>query len=192
MEKNWGWLVQYVVAIFLALLLGAILGGLPLFQDTSLGDTRLLASHTVQFLAYGGALILFWLLGRRVALQASDDTASPLPIRLFLRQLTPLVTLIAVLVGYKVLLLIGDPFLDRTAKMIYNWVFVVGIIGVGTWLTWTWFHQSAPLADLLESVMTVSRPIPALPSLPCHDCGGTITFGMKYCGQCGGPIDRPA
>src|SRR6266852_1001050 len=73
MMRTWGWVGQYVVAILLALLLGAILGNLSLFQETALGDTKLNASRVVQFMGYGGALVLLWLLGQRAAMQLPED-----------------------------------------------------------------------------------------------------------------------
>ena len=58
MAKMWGWLIQYGSGIVLALLLGAIMGSIPLFKETSLGDTKLTASRIVQFMWYGSALLL--------------------------------------------------------------------------------------------------------------------------------------
>jgi len=48
--QRWGWAVQYGIAIFLALLLGAVLGSIPLFKATTLGAMGLTASSVVQFL----------------------------------------------------------------------------------------------------------------------------------------------
>src|SRR5438093_11540742 len=64
--KQWGWVIQYGVAMLLAVLLGAILGSFPLFHQTALGETKLKASHLVEFIGYGGALLMFWLLARRL------------------------------------------------------------------------------------------------------------------------------
>ena len=57
--KSRDWMFQYGVAILLALLLGVILGHIPLFQETTLGSTKLRAADLVQFLGYGGALVMF-------------------------------------------------------------------------------------------------------------------------------------
>ncbi|MER3421917.1 MAG: hypothetical protein C4293_00470 [Nitrospiraceae bacterium] len=70
--KTSGWLVNYGIAIFLVLLLGATLGNIALFKETVLGDTKLRAFHLGQFMGYGGALLLLWLLGRRATLQIPD------------------------------------------------------------------------------------------------------------------------
>ena len=67
--KTWDWTLQYIIAIFLSLLLGAILGSISLFETTNLGDTRLTASAVVQFVGYGIALLWFWLLAYRVSIE---------------------------------------------------------------------------------------------------------------------------
>ena len=64
--KPWGWMVQYGIGMLLALLLATVLGNIPLFRHTTLAGTGLKAAHLVQFLGYGGALLLCWLLGRRI------------------------------------------------------------------------------------------------------------------------------
>jgi len=108
--RTWDWIAQYMVAILLALLLGAILGNLSLFQETALGDTKLNAARVVQFMGYGGALLLLWLLGQRAAMQLPEDKKG----LSFLRHvIAPLTTLIVISAGYKVLLLLAGPFLDK-------------------------------------------------------------------------------
>ena len=182
MVRTWGWVGQYVIAILLALLLGAILGHLRLFEETVLGDTKLSASRVVQFMGYGGALLLLWLLGRRAAMQLPEDGRG----LSFLRHImTPLTTLIVVSSGYKVLLLLGSPFLDKTGKTIYNWVFVIGIVSAALWLTLTWFMKSAPLIETLEAPGRVGQSDDPQSSFPCQNCRRLIANGMKFCGYCG-------
>ncbi len=60
--RSWGWAVPYGIGIFLAMVLGTILGGISLFKETSLGGTRLTAADVVHVMGYGSALLGVWLL----------------------------------------------------------------------------------------------------------------------------------
>ena len=53
------WMMEYGVAMMLAILLAAVLGHLPLFRNTAVG--KLHASDVVQFMGYGTGIILAWL-----------------------------------------------------------------------------------------------------------------------------------
>lgn len=182
MAKMWGWLVQYGSGIFLALLLGAILGSIPLFKETSLGDTKLTASRIVQFMGYGSALLLLWLLGQRVARELSEDGKGAS----FLRQvIVPLVTLAVVSAGYKVLWLLVGPFLGQTGKTIYNWTFVVGIVGAALWLAVAWFRHSPLLLESLQELERAEKSSARQQSLDCPECGAPVRAGVEYCGKCG-------
>ena len=167
--KQWGWVIQYGVAMLLAVLLGAILGSFPLFHQTALGETKLKASHLVEFIGYGGALLMFWLLARRLAAHIPQGT----PVSILRHVIVPLATLIVTSAGYQVLLLIGAPFLGKTGKTIYNWLFVIGIGGSALWLVAAWFRHSESLTDTSE---TSSR---------CPECGASIAVGVKFCNACG-------
>ena len=183
--KTWGWVGQYGVAILLALALGAILGNLSLFKETAVGDTKLSASRVVQFMGYGGALLLLWLLGRRAAMQLPEDGKGVS----FLRHvITPLTTLIVVSAGYNVLLLLGGPFLDKTGKVIYNWVFVIGIVSTSLWLTLAWFLKSAPLMESLKVLERAGQPADPQSSFPCRKCQRPVASGMKFCSHCGASV----
>lgn len=182
MAKMWSWLVQYGSGIILALLLGAILGGIPLFKETSLGDTKLTASRIVQFMGYGSALLLLWLLGQRVAMELPEEGKGTS----FLRQvIIPLVTLVVVSAGYKVLWLLVGPFLGQTGKTIYNWTFVVGIVGAAMWLAVAWFRHSPLLFESLQELERAGKRGARQPSLACPECGVPVAAGVEYCGKCG-------
>jgi len=145
--KSRDWMFQYGVAILLALLLGVILGHIPLFQETTLGSTKLRAADLVQFLGYGGALVMLWLFSRQVASHVPEDWKGLVPFR---HLLLPLATLIVVTAAYGVLLLICGPFLQKTGKMVYNWIFVIGIASTSVWLVVMWFLKSATLVAALD------------------------------------------
>jgi len=168
--------------MLLALLLGAILGSLPLFKEAVLGNTKLTASHVVQFMGYGGALLVFWLLGRRAAMELPEDGNG----LSFLRHvITPLTTLIVLSAGYQVLLLLAGPFLEKTGKTIYNWIFVIGIVAAALCLTLAWFRHSAPVMESLQALGRVGQSGKPQSSLPCPKCHSPVPRGMKFCGHCG-------
>jgi hypothetical protein len=130
--------------MLLALLLGAILGSVPLFRESVMVGTKLRASHLAQFLGYGGALMFLWLLTHRAA-QQIPSTGERMA---FLHHIiTPLVTLIVLSAGYPVLLILLDPFLAKPVRTIYNWIFVSGIVSVAVWLTIVLFRNSSFLVD---------------------------------------------
>ncbi len=183
--KTWSWVVQYGIAMLLALLLGTILGSIPLFKETTLGDTKLNASRMVQFLGYGSALLWLWLLGRRAAVQLAEYGKG---LSFLCHVITPLATLIVISAGYKVLLLLGGPFLDKTGKMVYDWGFVIGMISAALWLTLAWFLKSAPMMESLEVLRRERKSADSQSLLPCPQCGRPIDRGMRFCGHCGTPV----
>jgi len=180
--RPWGWVVQYGIAIVFALLLGAILGSILLFKETTLGATGLTASDVVQFLGYGSALFLLWLLARQAAIQIPEDGKG----LSFLRHVViPLATLIVVSAGYSVLRLVVSPFLDETSMTIYNWVFVLGIIGTALWLVLTGFQYSAPLIEAFATLGRTRQSGSPETSLSCPQCSEPVTTSMKFCSHCG-------
>jgi hypothetical protein len=183
--KSWRWVAQYGVAILLALLLGAILGNLALFKHTALGGTKINASRLVQFLGFGGSLFLLWLLGRRAALQLPESGNA---LSFLHHVLTPLATLIVVSAGYQVFLLLGDPFLGRTGKTIYNWIFIIGIMSAALWLILVWFLRSAPLMESIETLGRAEKTVDPHSSISCPKCSRPIASGMRFCGQCGASV----
>lgn len=139
-----GWLLQYGVAIVLALLLSALLGGLSLFKEVSIGDTQLTASRLVLFLGYGSALVLLWMLGQRMLVELPATGTGPSIAR---HMVTPVMTLIVLVIGYKVVLVIGEPVLGTTGRNIYDWLFVAATSAAAVWVGLAWFKKAAPLLE---------------------------------------------
>ncbi len=140
------WMMQYGVAVLLAVIMGLILGHIPLFKEAAVGKLR--ASNLVQFLAYGGAVAMIWLCGRRISHQWPGEWKRFAPVRALL---LPVLTLFAVAAGYGVLSFLVDPFLGKPGKSVYNWVFVIGLVGASAWVIVTWVLSCAPLAGSAES-----------------------------------------
>jgi hypothetical protein len=173
--RAWYWLANYVVALGLAVILAGILGDAPLFTATTFGETALSASRLVQFVGYGAAVVLFWLLGFRVAAQIPD---TPLLAAIIRRLMTPLVTLVSCSGLYKILLLIGDPFLTKTGRQLYDWTFVLLIMASAAWVTMAAFWMAQQPA---EEVSVQDEE-------DCPQCRTALTSGMRFCGACGATV----
>lgn len=145
MNERWSWSLRYAVVIVLALVLAAALGEMDLFKTTRFGKTGLNASRVVQFLGYGGALLVFWLMAQRAeALIPGQDERW----RLFKSILLPVATLIVVACAHSVVLLILGPLMSKAWVPAYNWAFIAGIILSAVWLVAALFTGSSSLAPL--------------------------------------------
>ncbi|SRR5258708_5299626 len=145
MSERWSWVVRYLVVIILAVVLAATLGEMALFKTTKFGKTGLNAARVVQFLGYGGALFVFWLLAQRAAaLMPSQDQRWNVVKSILL----PVATLIVIACGQAVLLLVLGPLLNKAWHEAYNWVFITAIILSAAWLLAALFTGSSSLAPL--------------------------------------------
>jgi hypothetical protein len=148
MKERWMWLVRYAVVIVLALVLAAALGEMELFKATRFGKSGLNAARLVQFLGFGGALAVLWLMAQRAAslLPSGDERWNVLK-----SILVPLTTLIVVACGQAVLLLALAPLMTKAWQQAYNWVAIVAIIASAAWLVAALFTGSASLAPLFST-----------------------------------------
>lgn len=145
MKERWIWLVRYAVVIVLALALAAALGEMELFKTTKFGKSGLNAARLVQFLGFGGALAVLWLMAQRAAdlLPASEERWNVLK-----SILLPLATLIVVASGQAVLLYVLGPLMNKAWQQAYNWIAIAAIIAAAAWLVAALFTGSASLAPL--------------------------------------------
>ncbi|HYM87316.1 MAG TPA: hypothetical protein VET30_11370 [Pseudoxanthomonas sp.] len=145
MNERWSWVVRYIVVIAVALILAATLGDMALFKTTKFGKTGLNAARLAQFLGYGGALLVLWLLAHRAAalLPSQDQRWS-----LFKNILVPLTTLVVVATGQGVTLLLLGPLMNKSWHQIYNWISITAIILSAAWLLAALFTGSSSLAPL--------------------------------------------
>jgi hypothetical protein len=180
--KMWVWMVQYGITILLLLLLGSTAANIPLFKDTALIETKLDASQLVEFLGYGGALAMAWLMSRKAAVLLDRDRSG----FAFLRPLVvPLTALLVVSASHKIALVLMSPFFSKADRLAYNWTFVVLILASTLWVILAWFFKSAPMLESLEAAGREKQSIGVDPSPTCPHCRTTLPNGMKYCGQCG-------
>jgi hypothetical protein len=174
--------MQYIVAIVLSVTLGAILGSFQLFKRAGIGTEGLTASHVVQFLGYGGAVLLLWLLARAVARQISEDEKGLSFVR---HVVEPLAAFIAVSVGHNVLLLVVGPFLGKIGTTFYNWIFVFAIVGAALWLVVAGQRGSESLLKVFAARREPGSSISSKTAPACPHCGAAIGARMKFCAQCG-------
>ena len=138
--------MEYGVALVLAFLLAMILGQVSLFRETSVGKLR--ASDLVQFVGYSGSLVIGWLGARALANNLPTEWKWMVP---FQGLVVPLATLLAIALAYGVVLFALDPFLGKSGKVIYNWIFIAAIVADSIWLIFSWVWKCAPLVAAMES-----------------------------------------
>src|SRR5690348_15774060 len=93
------WMMEYGVAIVMSALCAVILGHLPLFREAAVG--KLHASDLVQFIGYGGAMVLAWFGARQLASDPPDDWKW---LMLYRTLVLPVTMLMMVALAYSVLL----------------------------------------------------------------------------------------
>lgn len=140
------WMMEYGVAMALAFLFALILGQIPLFRETTVG--KLHASDLVQFVGHGGALVIAWLGARQLAKNPPEEWKWISP---FQGMILPLATLLAVSTCYGVLLYAVEPFLGKSGKTTYNWIFIAAIVASSVWLILSWVQKCAPLLAAMDS-----------------------------------------
>ncbi|MGQ0544130.1 MAG: hypothetical protein ACT4P3_02210 [Betaproteobacteria bacterium] len=157
MNERWVWSLRYAIVIVLALVLAAALGEMDLFKATRFGKSGLNAARIVQFLGFGGALLVFWLLARRAALLIEGKSDFRTLVKALL---VPLATLIVVACAHAVGLLVLGPLMSKTWHQIYNWAFIAAIILSAAWLVAALFTGSASLAPLFPKGAKPTREAP--------------------------------
>lgn len=140
------WMMEYGVAMVLTFLFAVILGHIPLFRETTVG--KLHASDLVQFIGYGGVLVIAWVGARQLAAEPPEDWKCLMPYR---AMILPMTTLAIVSISYGVLLYVCDPFLSKSGRGIYNWMFILGIVATSAWLIVTWVRKCASQVAEVES-----------------------------------------
>jgi len=138
--------MEYGVAIILTALFAVVLGRIPLFRETAVGSLH--ASDLVQFIGYGGAMVIAWFGARQLSVEPPVDWKWLMPYRALI---LPMVTLAMVAIAYGVLLYVCEPFMSKSGKTVYNWLFIAGIVAASVWLIMTWVMKCAPQVAAMES-----------------------------------------
>ena len=140
------WLMQYGVAMAMALSLAVVLGQIPLFRETAVGKLR--ASDLVQFIGYGSALGIVWMGAHQLAKKPPEEWPWIAP---FQAIILPLATLLTIAIGYTVSLFVAGPFLGKSGKTAYSWIFIAGIVWCSGWLIVNWVKKCASLVAETDS-----------------------------------------
>jgi len=164
--------------LVVAVLLGAAIAELSVFKQTMLGTPKLSASAAARFLGYGGALVIFWILGRRVAQQLCASESHRRAVGFLV---LPLVTLIVLSAGYDVVLAILRPFLSATAKDVYNWIFVASITASAIWLVVALYRHAEDIVEVLRTWRWRAQR----PAAQCATCSAPLTGNARFCDACG-------
>ena len=142
---EWAWMGRYLAVIAVSLILAGALGHMELFEKTRLGS-KLSAAHIVEFLGFGAALVLAWLLAQRatIVVRAQGGKA-----RAFVHLILPVASLIVAGLAYSVVLLLIKPFLGTTLMAVIDWTFIVLLLACAAWLVMAVLDKAAPMTDLL-------------------------------------------
>ena len=142
---EWMWVIRYLVVIALSLILAAALGHMSLFERTRLGR-HLTAGSIVEFLGYGAAMVLSWLLARRATITVRQQGGKALAAQ---HLILPITSLVVVALANQVLLLLIRHFVGVTAITVINWLFIILIVACAAWLVLAVFDKAAPLTEML-------------------------------------------
>ncbi|SPE25877.1 putative Candidate membrane protein [Burkholderiales bacterium] len=148
-EESWLWIGKYVIVIIAALALGAVLGSLEPFRETTIGSARIGAGALVQVIAHSGALALLWALGYRHAAQLRRGAGSSAHLA---TSVLALVSLVVAASFYAVLARFLSPLLAQDVKAYLDWTFIVIILATAGWLLWSLFvHSEAVIAAISKA-----------------------------------------
>ena len=177
LELNW--LGRFVAVIVVSLILAAAIGSMDLFAKTFVIEGKLSAAHLVKFLGYSTALAALWMLGQRATIALQQHGGRWAAIQ---HLILPVVTLIVVASTNSVALLVLKPVMNATLNSIYNWIFIVAILGCAAWVVMAVLGQSALLTEALtsaaERVSTLGK------TKTCAACGASNDVTAKYCKHC--------
>ncbi len=186
-KQDWSWAGRFVAVIVVSLILAVAIGNMALFEKTFVIPGKLSASHLVRFLGYCTALGALWMLGRRATMVLQQHGGR----WTFMQHLIlPVVSLIVVSSSNSVALLIMKPMMNASLNNIYNWVFIVAILGCAAWVVMAVLGQSASLTSSFTSVterMDASGKIKK-----CIVCGTCNDASAKFCRECAKKLDDTA
>jgi eukaryotic-like serine/threonine-protein kinase len=153
--KHWIWIGKYLLVMVVALVLGAVLGGLGLFRAATLGTPHLTAAALARFVGYAAALGMLWGAGRRAAeqLRAGGGKAASLS-----APALSLATLIVTPSAYGVLMQLIGPFVSRGLRPFVAWIFIVGTIAAAVWFVWALFANADALLEAVGRAGPSEKP----------------------------------
>jgi len=186
-KQDWNWVGRFVSVIVVSLILAAAIGSMDLFEKTFVIPGKLSAAHLVRFLGYSTALGALWMLGRRATMVLQQHGGR----WTFMQHLIlPVVSLIVVSSSNSVALLVMKPMMNASLNNIYNWVFIVGILGCAAWVVMAVLGQSASLTASFTSV--IERMDASGKTKMCISCGTSNDASAKFCRECANKLGDTA
>jgi len=186
-KQDWNWVGRFVSVIVVSLILAAAIGSMDLFEKTFVIPGKLSAAHLVRFLGYSTALGALWMLGRRATMVLQQHGGR----WTFMQHLIlPVVSLIVVSSSNSVALLVMKPMMNASLNNIYNWVFIVGILGCAAWVVMAVLGQSASLTASFTSV--TERMDASGKTKMCISCGTSNDASAKFCRECANKLGDTA
>jgi hypothetical protein len=153
---------------------------MELFSRTFVIEGKLSAAHLVRFLGYTTSLAALWMLGRRGTMHLQQHGGS----WSFMQHLIlPVVTLVVVASTNSVALLVLKPMMNQSLNNIYNWVFIVAILGCAAWVVMAVLGQTASLTEAFTSA--AGRMHAGGKIKVCAACATANEATAKFCKQCG-------
>jgi serine/threonine-protein kinase len=131
MSKSWTWIAPYIFAILTVLLAGPLLSNLALIQSVSVPYLQLSGPH-------------LWILAFSAFQQIPDNGRGSS----FLRNLVlPLTTLVVILFINKTFKAVGLPLIEQIGSSRFAWIYAIGLVGSGLWLTVAWILNRDSLRE---------------------------------------------
>ncbi len=144
MSKSWTWIAPYIFAILAVLLAGPLLSSLALLQTASVPYLQLSGPHTIRLFANLLALAILWILAFTAFQEIQDNGRGSS----FLRNLVlPLTTLVVILFINKTFRAVGLPLIEQIGSSRFAWIYAIGLVGSGLWLTAAWILHRDSLRE---------------------------------------------
>jgi serine/threonine-protein kinase len=152
MSKSWTWIGPYIFAILAVLLVGPLLSSRAWVQSISVPYLLLSGPHAIRLGADLLALAILWALAFNARREIPDNGRGSS----FLRNLIlPLTTLVVIIFANKAFQIVGVPLIERIGPARFAFVYAIGLVGSGLWLTASWILNLSSLREAL------APPVPA-------------------------------
>ncbi len=180
MPIQWQKPLQSIVAIFITWIVGYLIAQSSIFASTlifrslSLADLALLLTRIT-------ILILMLVLARQLQMVLPENGKGASFLRAIL---TPLATLIILLMGQNVLLEMLAPFLSSGGEKILILLFWLATLACTAWLIWlSYLHGPELVAGIIALGHRFSQVKQEMKI--CPGCGAHLKETTNFCGYCG-------
>ena len=168
MSKSWTWIAPYIFAILAVLLAAPLLSSLALVQSISVPYLQLSGPHTIRLIANLLALAILWILAFTAFQEIPDNGRGSS----FLRNLVlPLTTLVVILFINKAFRAVGLPLIEQIGSSRFAWVYAIGLVGSGLWLTAAWILHRDSLREAFAPPRQKTQHQDAQPLAEDEDLG---------------------